>query len=95
MSQHELRTFQFRKGFKVIQRIECDWVEARRTGNELADELGYVELCVYNDPMRRWEPLGTFKGNMRYTNSWGDECIINNDFSGLTFAKKAKKGDNK
>lgn len=83
MSRSELRAFEFKKGARLVQRIECDWVEARRSGNELADELGPVDLYCYNDPMRRWDRMGTFHGNMRYTNAWGDQCQIKADFMGL------------
>ncbi len=90
MSQRELRVFEFKKGAKMVQRIECDWVEVRQTGNELADELGPVDLYCYNDPMRRWERMGRFEGGMRYTNLWGESCEIRSDFSGLEFAQKEK-----
>lgn len=91
MSQHELRNFQFRKGVKLVQRIVCDWVEARRAGNELADEIGDVSLCFYNEPFRRWEILGTFHGGMKYTNAFGERCVIRPDFTGLDFAKNCAK----
>ena len=35
---------------------------------------------------------GTFHGNMKYTNAWGDKCIIRPDFSGLDFENKKKGG---
>ena len=88
MSQHELRTFEFKKGVKMVHRIECDWVEVRRAGNELAEEVGDVDLYCYNDPMRRWEKMGTFHGKMRYTNLWGEKCLIKADFMGLEFINK-------
>lgn len=88
MSQHELRAFEFKKGVKMVQRIECDWVEVRRTGNELAEEIGDVSLHAYNEPLRRWEKLGVFHGKMRYTNAWGEHCVIRPDFTGLDFVKK-------
>ncbi len=88
MSQHELRVFEFRKGARLVQRIECDWVEVRCSGNELADEIGPVDLYCYNDPMSRWERMGRFEGGMRYTNLWGDQCQIKSDFTGLDFINK-------
>lgn len=88
MSQHELRVFEFKKGVRLVQRIECDWVEVRRTGNELADEIGPVDLYCYNDPMRRWERMGTFYGQMQYINLWGEKCQIKADFMGLEFINK-------
>ena len=91
MSQHEVRSFQFRKGVRVLESTVCDWVEVRRAGNELADEIGNVTLHAYNEPLRRWEMLGTFHGGMRYTNAWGEQCIIRNDFSGLDFVNKDAK----
>lgn len=88
MSQHEMRVFEFKKGVRLVQRIECDWVEVRHTGNELADEIGPVDLYCYNDPKRRWERMGCFEGNMIYTNVWGEKCQIKADFMGLEFINK-------
>lgn len=88
MSQHEMRVFEFKKGVRPVQRIECDWVEVRRTGNELAEEIGPVDLYCYNDPLRRWERMGTFYGNMLYINLWGEKCQIKADFTGLEFENK-------
>lgn len=88
MNQHEMRVFEFKKGVRMVQRIECDWVEVRQTGNELADDLGPVDLYCYNDPMRRWDHMGTFLGNMLYHNLWGERCVIRPDFSGLDFIKE-------
>lgn len=90
MNQHEMRVFEFKKGAKLVQRIECDWVEARRSGNEMADDIGDIQLHVFNAPMKRWELMGTFHGNMRYTNAWGEKCIIRADFSGMDFENKEK-----
>lgn len=92
MSQHELRAFEFKKGTKMVHRIECDWVEVRRAGNELAEEIGNVDLYCYNDPMRRWEKMGTFHGKMRYTNLWGEPSEITPDFTGLKRIENTKKG---
>lgn len=91
MSKQELRTFEFKKGVRLIQTMECDFTEARRAGNELADEIGDVSLHGYNESLRRWEMLGVFHGGMRYTNSWGERCVIRPDFTGLDFAKKDEK----
>ena len=75
----------------MVQRIECDWVEVRQTGNELADEIGPVDLYCYNDPMRRWERMGTFYGKMQYINLWGELSEILPDFTGLRPVKKEDK----
>ena len=88
MSQQEMRVFEFKKGVRLVQRIECDWVEVRRSGNELADELGPVDLYCYIDPMRRWERMGTFYGKMQYINLWGEKCQIRSDFMGLDSINK-------
>lgn len=91
MSQHEMRTFEFKKGAKLVQRIECDWVEVRQTGNELADELGPVDMYCYNGLNGGWERMGTFHGKMRYINLWGEESEILPDFTGLVPVKKEGK----
>ena len=91
MSKRELRNFHFYKGRRQVHTIECDWVEVRRAGNELAEEIGDVSLGCYNEPMRRWEILGTFHGGMRYTNAFGEKCVIRKDFTGLDFEPKSAK----
>lgn len=93
MSQHELRNFQFKKGCKLVHTIECDWVEVRRAGNEMADEIGPVDLYCHNHILNRWEHMGRFEGQMRYTNLWGEKSIITPDFTGLEVEKKKKGGE--
>ncbi len=88
MVKGELRTFELRKGVRLVKRIECTWTDMRRTGNEVAEEIGAVDLNGYNNEMRRWERLGTFYGHMLYTNVWGQHCIIKDDFSGIDIKKK-------
>ncbi len=75
--------FKYCQGARDIQRIECDFNEARRNGNELAEQIGAVKMYAYNSPVRRWEYMGTFHGNMEVTNSFGEKCTIKPDFSGL------------
>ena len=91
--RQELRNFEFWKGVRKVSTVECDWTEARRAGNELAGEIGDVSMHCYNDSLRRWETMGTFHGNMKYTNAWGEKCIIRPDFSGLDFENKKKGGE--
>lgn len=91
MSKQELRTFELRKGVRLVKRLECTWTEMRRTGNEEAEEIGAVDLNAYNDEMRRWERMGTFYGHMLYTNVYGQHCIIKPDFSGLEIKKEGGK----
>lgn len=91
MSKQELRTFELRKGVRLVKRLECTWTEMRRTGNEVAEEIGAVDLNAYNDEMRRWERMGTFYGHMLYTNVYGQHCIIKPDFSGLEIKKEGGK----
>lgn len=93
MIKEELRTFELRKGVRIVKRLECTWTDIRRTGNEVAEEVGAVDLNCHNDPMRRWERMGTFYGHMLYVNVWGQRCIIKPDFSGLDFENKKKGGE--
>lgn len=93
MSKEELRKFELRKGVRLVKSLECTWTDMRRTGNEVAEEVGAVNLNAYNDEMRRWERMGTFYGQMLYTNVYGQHCIIRPDFSGLDFADKRKGGE--
>ncbi len=80
--------FKFVRNGREIQRVECDFTEARKVGNEIAEEAGDVRMMVYNDPLRRWEPMGTYHGDMKVTNTFGDECVIRPDFSGLDHTDK-------
>ena len=65
--------------------------EARQRGDRMASRLGRTRLYGYNDKLLQWEMLGTFLGQMRYINKWGDQCIITSDYSGLIEASKAKE----
>ena len=84
------RTFQFmfKHGKKKVYTMTCDFTEARRTGDELASEIGSVTLLAYNAPLQRWDMLGTFHGGMKMTNAFGDKCIIKPDFSGLEHVER-------
>lgn len=93
MNKKELRTFELRKGVRIVKRLECTWTDMRRTGNEVAEEVGAVDLNAYNDGMRRWERMGTFYGHMLYVNVWGQRCIIKPDFSGIDIENKTKGGE--
>lgn len=75
--------FKFVRNGREIQRVECDFTEARKVGNEIAEEAGDVQMMVYNDPLRQWEPMGTYHGDMKVTNFMGVECVIRPDFSGV------------
>lgn len=80
--------FCFKRGQKQVISMTCDFAEARRTGNELADEGGSIKLLAYNEPLMRWDMLGTFHGGMKMTNAFGDKCIIKPDFSGLEHVER-------
>lgn len=75
--------FRFTQKGKLVKKIECSFTEARRTGNELADELGSVDMHCYNEHKRKWEFMGTYHGNMRVTGIFGDKLVIKPDFSGI------------
>ena len=82
------RHFQLKCGVTVVADFESDWATMRQRGNELADQLGHVALCAYNEKMNRWEHMGTFHGKMRYTNKWGDHSEITPDFSSLRHVRE-------
>ena len=72
---------QWRKAGKVVMSMDCDWKEALQAGNELADEIGDVTMFAYDAQSEdHWEERGTFHGNMRYTNVWGQKMRIKEDF---------------
>jgi len=82
--------FELHADGKVIDRFEATFTECRQRGNEQATSLVEVGLgdglqCMcYNEDLHRWQKLGVFHGNMKYTDAFGVYCDINEDFSGIT-----------
>lgn len=75
--------FKFRKGFDEILEIECTFTEARKKGDELANEHGRVEMIAYNTYANKWENLVTFLGNRQAINCFGEACIIDPDYRNM------------
>lgn len=76
-------TFELRRGHTLDDHFVGTFTDARLRGDRLATRLGNVSFYAYNEPLRRWEHVGTFIGHMRFINKWGDQCIIKSDYSGL------------
>lgn len=75
--------FKFRKGFDEILEIECTFTEARKKGDELANEHGRIESICYNEHTCRWEALTTYLGNRQAINCFGQPCIIDPDYRNM------------
>ena len=84
-------TFELRRGFTLDDHFVGTFTDARLRGDRLATRLGNVRLYAYNEPLHRWDALGTFHGHMRFTAAFGDTHIIKNDYSGLVKARKEDK----
>ena len=78
-----ITTFQFRKGFEVIHEMEGTFTQARKKGDELANEHGRVEMSAHNPSTNRWESLITFLGNRQAINCFGQPCIIDPDYRNM------------
>lgn len=71
-------------GKEIVASFESDFNECRRRGDELATKLERpLRLKAYNEDLRRWDSLGVFRGNRQYTDSFGDDRVFNNDYSGF------------
>lgn len=82
-------TFELRRGFTLDDHFVATFYDARLRGDRLATRLGMgVTLYAYNEPLHKWDALGTFHGHMRFIDQFGDSHIIKNDFSGLVKARK-------
>ncbi len=76
----------------VGERFECDFTSARRKGDETATKLDCpLYLYSYNDALHRWERLGVFRGNRKYTDAFGTDCEIKEDYTGLIHKKEDKQ----
>ena len=68
-----------------VRRIEGSRTETHRRGDSLATDLKRDVKCyAYNDMLRRWDFLGTYRGNKVFTDSFGDDRRIKDDYSGMT-----------
>lgn len=80
--------FKFRMGFNTIKESECLFSEARKIGNELANEHGKIEYLAFNDRTLKWHYMGEFIGNMNVIDSFGCLCRISDDFQRLIAIKE-------
>ena len=81
--KQNLHNFEFSVGGKVVKTIYTDFNEARRIGDELSNEHSRdVVFKAYNEPLRRWDTLGTFIGNRRFVSALkGETEIISEDYT--------------
>lgn len=80
-----LWTIELRIGGQVVQRIEAERSESHRLGDALATERHTdVECYAYNDALYKWQKMGTYRGNRVFTDSFGDDRLLKEDYSGMT-----------
>ena len=83
MKEHNW-TFELRKGTQVLEHFEGTCPECHRKGDDLATRLGSVECYAFNEPLNQWQKMGTYRGHYVFTDSFGDDRRIKDDYSGMT-----------
>ena len=83
--------FELRINRTVLDSFEATCPECHRRADELATRLGSVECYAYNEPLNKWQKLGTYRGLHVFTDSFGDDRRIKDDYSGMT-AMPGKEG---
>lgn len=85
-----MRKFELRRDGRIVATFEAAFTECHRRGDELATRLGDVECYVYNAVIRQWEKMGVYHGQRRFTDSFGEDCVLKHDYSGM-FLKPERK----
>jgi len=86
--------FELRAEGKVIDAFISTFTECRQRGDEQATNLVDTGLAdglqcrCYNDALHRWENLGKFLGHKRYTDAFGKDRVIRDDYRGLEHIKE-------
>ena len=81
--------FQLLNGRKVVADTVCTFQEIRRMGDTMATSQNHeLKVQAYNEPLRKWDYLGRFQGNRNFHNWDGEKWIINEDYKGMTQARK-------
>lgn len=81
--------FQLLNGRKVVTDANCTFEEIRRMGDTMATSQQHaLRVQAFNEPLNKWDFLGSFMGNRRFHNWDGDFWIINEDYKGMTPARK-------
>lgn len=81
--------FQLLNGRKVVADTNCTFEEIRRMGDTMATSQRHqLNVQAFNEPLNKWDFLGSFMGNRRFHNWTGDYWTINEDYNGMTPAGK-------
>ena len=81
-------TFELRKGSQVLEHFSCTCPDCHRKGDALATRIGSVECYAYNEPLNRWHKMGTYRGHYMFTDGFGKERRIKDDYSGMAPMRK-------
>ena len=73
--------FELRINQTVMDSFTATCPECHRRADEMATRLGDIDCYAYNQPLAKWERMGTYHG------------IIKQDYSGM-FAKTGKEATN-
>ena len=81
--------FQLLNGRKVVTDANCTFEEIRRMGDTMANSQQHaLRVQAFNEPLNKWDFLGSFMGNRRFHNWDGNFWIINEDYKGMAPAGK-------
>ena len=81
--------FQLLNGRKVVADTNCTFEEIRRMGDTMATSQKHeLQVQAYNEPLNKWDYLGRFMGGRRFHNWDGDFWTINEDYKGMSPARK-------
>lgn len=77
--------FQLLNGRKVVADANCTFEEIRRMGDTMATSQKHLlNVQAFNEPLNKWDFLGSFLGNRQFLNWDGDRWQINSDYNGMT-----------
>lgn len=83
--------FQLRVNSVVLDSFTGTCPECHRRGDALATRLGDIACYAFNEPLDQWQKMGTYRGLHVFTDSFGDDRRIKDDYSGMT-AMPGKEG---
>lgn len=84
--------FQLLNGRKVVADTNCTFEEIRRMGDTMATSQRHqLNVQAFNEPLNKWDFLGSFMGDRRFLNWDRDYWTINGDYKGMT-RMTARKG---
>lgn len=80
--------FELRINRTVMDAFEATCPECHRRADALATRLGDVECYAYNEALEQWQKMGVYRGLQVFTDGFGDDRRIKDDYSGMTAMRK-------